>query len=62
MEITTHRKLNILIGLLGLTSVVISVLVYVESKKDKDIQRELMDLDKQIKELDLAHKKNVVAG
>ena len=62
MEISTHRKLSILISLVALMGVGVSVLAYIESRRSRKMKDDLIAVDLEIKNLELAHKKNTVAG
>lgn len=51
---THHKGLNVALAIAGIVGVFISIVVYLENKKHKGMEAEILKLDKQIKELQLS--------
>lgn len=57
MDASTHRKITTVIAAVAALGALGALFAYFENKQHKAMQMELMSIDKQIKELDLHHKK-----
>ncbi len=57
MELSQNQKLGFAFSLLAAAGGLVSVLVYLQNQKTKKVSDEIVFLDKQIKSLDLAYKK-----
>ena len=58
VDILQNNKINLAIALITGIGAITGVLLYLEQKKHSTIQKEIMDLDKNIKELQLRQLKN----
>ena len=58
MEPATHRKLSIIIAGFASLGALVSILAYFENRRQNEMKRELMTIEKEIKELELVHKRN----
>lgn len=54
IDLRQQKTINIITAVVGLLTVAVGVLAYMESKKHRKIQKEILDLDKQIKVLELS--------
>lgn len=52
------RYISLIIGGIAALSGIVAVFAYLDNKKHQNIKSEILNLDKQIKELELYHKKN----
>lgn len=60
VDVRQQKAINIALVGIGLIGVIVSVLVYLDNKKHAKIKEEVTLLDKEIKVLDLALKKQKV--
>jgi pyruvate/2-oxoglutarate dehydrogenase complex dihydrolipoamide acyltransferase (E2) component len=58
VDILQNNRINLAIALITGIGAITGVLLYLEQKKHSTIQKEIMDLDKNIKELQLRQLKN----
>ena len=58
VDILQNNKINLAIALITGIGAITGILLYLEQKKHSAIQKEIMDLDKNIKELQLRQLKN----
>lgn len=56
MEVGTQKKISMIIACVAALGGLVAVLGYFENKRDKELKREIMELDKNIKLLELDHK------
>ena len=58
MELLQNKKVLFLLSALAAAGGATALLVYLETRKTRIVSDQILYLDKQIKELDLAHKKH----
>lgn len=58
VDLLQNNKINLAIALITGIGAITGVLVYLENKKHSALQKEILDLDKSIKELQLRQLKN----
>jgi hypothetical protein len=58
VDLLQNNRINLAIALITGIGAITGVLLYLEQKKHSTIQKEIMDLDKNIKELQLRQLKN----
>jgi hypothetical protein len=58
VDLLQNNRINLAIALITGIGAITGILLYLEQKKHSAIQKEIMDLDKNIKELQLRQLKN----
>ena len=58
VDLIQNNKINLAIALITGIGAITGVLVYLERKKHSAVQKEILDLEKSIKELQLSQLKN----
>jgi hypothetical protein len=58
VDILQNNKINLAIALITGIGAITGVLLYIEKKKNSEIEKEILALDKNIKELQLRNLKN----
>ena len=58
VDILQNNKINLAIALITGIGAITGILLYIEKKKNSEIEKEILALDKDIKELQLRNLKN----
>lgn len=56
-----HKQISTLVGVVSAFGVLITVILYFENKEYRSLQKQIADIDLEIKKIDLAHKKKTIA-
>lgn len=58
MEFLKDKRVQVILALFAAAGGAVAILTYVDNRKSKALSDKILGLDKEIKELDLAFKKN----
>jgi hypothetical protein len=57
-DLLQEKKIGWLIGALGVLGTIVAVIAYIDQKKHNELQKEVIELDKELKSLQLEKIKN----